>query len=235
MTRRSCYTSSGFLLLLALCVAALAAPSDPDAAQKRKAPPRKPDAEKAQAEELTFTPPAGWDRSDQERIVVFTPPGVPPSKCALIVTPGENLEEDFLKWFKTKWDALRKGANVVQGGDRTGQDGPNGSSVLYQAALLQEITEARTKKQTGLLLYAVHIGSAVHWVVFRTDGPERFNQYKKTVNQFLAGMKFVETAPADDGGKEKQAAPRPKPAKRSPTEQAAERGATSAGPQRPGA
>lgn len=225
----------GFLLVVALCIVAHGAPSGPEVGEKRKAPVRKPAAENAQAEELTYTPPTGWDRSEQERIVVFTPPGLPPSKCALIVTPGENLEEDFLKWFKTKWDALRKGANVVQGGDRTGQDGPNGSSVLYQAALIEEITEARTKKQTGLLLYAVHVGSAVHWVVFRTDGPERFNQYKKTVNQFLAGMKFVETAPADDAGKEKQPAPKPKPAKRSLTEQAAERAATPAGPRRLGA
>src|SRR5689334_15103375 len=79
-------------------------------------------APKKEAEELTYIPPAGWDRSEQERIVVFTPPGVPPSKCALIVTPGENLEGDFLKWFKTKWDALRKDAEVVQGGERTGQE-----------------------------------------------------------------------------------------------------------------
>ena len=63
-----------------------------------------------QAEELTYIAPAGWDRSEQERIVVFTPPKVPPSRCALIVTPGENLEGDFLKWFKTKWDAVARTA-----------------------------------------------------------------------------------------------------------------------------
>jgi hypothetical protein len=151
---------------------------------------------KKEAEELTYIPPAGWDRSEQERVVVFTPPGVPPSKCALIVTPGENLEGDFLKWFKTKWDALRKDAEVVQGGERTGQEGPNGSSVLYQAAMIEGPTNAGATKRTGLLLYAVNVGSAVHWVLFKTDGPELFNKYKKTVNQFLAGMKFVETTSA---------------------------------------
>ena len=167
-----------------------------------------------QAEELTYTPPAGWERSEQERIVVFTPPNVPPSRCALIVTPGENLDGDFLKWFKTKWDALRKGGKVVQGGERTGQEGPNGSSVLYQAALVETPAEGGAMQRTGLLLYAVNVGTAVHWVLFKTSGPELFNQHKKTVNQFLAGMKFVETgrASADrskDKAPEKQkAAPR---------------------------
>src|SRR5688500_4799071 len=85
-----------------------------------------------QAAEVTYTIPAGWERLEQERIVVLTPKGVTPQQCALIVTPGETLEGDnFLKWFKEKWDALRKDAKVVQGGERTGQDGPNGSSVLY--------------------------------------------------------------------------------------------------------
>ena len=156
-----------------------------------------------QAEELTYTAPAGWERTEQERIVVFTPPNVPPSKCALIVTPGENLDDDFLKWFKAKWDALRKGGKVVQGGERTGQEGPNGSSVLYQAALVELPADGAAKKRTGLLLYAVNVGSAVHWVLFKTDGPELFNQHKKTVNQFLAGMKFVETKSPRAGEKEK--------------------------------
>jgi hypothetical protein len=165
-----------------------------------------------QAEELTYTAPTGWERTEQERIVVFTPPNVPPSKCALIVTPGENLDGDFLKWFKAKWDVLRKGGKVVQGGERTGQDGPNGTSVLYQAALIEAPVEGGGKRRTGLLLYAVNVGSAVHWVLFKTDGPERFNQHKKTVNQFLGGMKFVETksAPAEARGKDKA---RPAPRK----------------------
>jgi len=165
-----------------------------------------------QAEELTYIAPAGWDRSEQERIVVFTPPKVPPSRCALIVTPGENLDGDFLKWFKTKWDAVRKDARVVQGGERTGQEGPNGSSVLYQAALVEAPAEAEggAKKRTGLLLYAVNIGSAVHWVLFKTDGPELFNQHKKTVNQFLAGLKFVETVNAPPDGANKKPAEKPK-------------------------
>jgi hypothetical protein len=103
---------------------------------------------------------------------------------------------------------------VVQGGERTGQEGPNGSSVLYQAALVETPAEGGAMQRTGLLLYAVNVGTAVHWVLFKTSGPELFNQHKKTVNQFLAGMKFVETgrASADrskDKAPEKQkAAPR---------------------------
>ena len=172
-----------------------------------------------QAEELAYTPPAGWDRTEQERIVVFTPPDVPPSKCALIVTPGENLEGDFLKWFKTKWDALRKDAKVVQGGERTGQEGPNGSSVLYQGALIEAQAKDGAKRRRGLMLYAVHVGSAVHWVVFRTDGPELFNKHKKTVNQFLAGMRFVETTAAPASGKQdpsEKKTPKPQLPRRSP-------------------
>ena len=161
------------------------------------------------AEEMTYTPPAGWEKTEQERIVVFSPPGVPPTKCAILVTPGETLEGDFLKWFKGKWDALRKGAKVVQGGERTGQDGPGGSSVLYQAALMEGEAAGGVKRKTGLLLYAVHVGSAVHWVVFRTDGGELFNTHKKTANQFLAGLKFVQTTTA---GGEAEADPEPKPA-----------------------
>jgi hypothetical protein len=168
------------------------------------------------AEELSYTAPAGWERTEQERIVVFTPPNVPPSRCALIVTPGEKLDGDFLQWFKAKWDALRKGGKVVQGGERTGSEGPNGTSVLVQAGLLESPAEGGAKQRTGLLLYAVNVGSSVHWVLFKTSGPELFNQHKKTVNRFLAGMKFVETEKGSVGrpkgiGPEKQ---RPAPQKR---------------------
>ena len=184
-----------------------------------------------QPAELSSTPPAGWERTENERIVIFTPPGVAPSKCALIVTPGENLEGDFTKWFKAKWDALRKGAKTVQGGERTAMDGPNESSVMIQAALLESETQGAAgaaaggaKKRTGLLLYAANVGSAVHWVVFKTDGPELFNTHKKTVNKFLAGMKFVEVAPAP------KAQPKAPPAKARPAAPAGRPAASSAGP-----
>jgi hypothetical protein len=173
------------------------------AAPGKPAEPKHEAGDRASAEQMTYTAPAGWERSEQERLTIFTPPNVPPTKAALIVTPGQDLDGDFVKWFRQKWDALRKGDEVVQGGDRTGQDGPNGSSVLYQAALLEGLGVGGAKKQTGLLLYAVHIGTGVHWVVFRTDGPEAFNKYKKTVNQFLAGLKFVESVP-DDGKRKAQ-------------------------------
>jgi hypothetical protein len=182
-----------------------------------------------QAEQLTYKPPAGWDRTEQERIVVFTPPDVPPSKCALVVTPGEDLDGDFVKWFKTKWDALRKGAKVVQGGERTGQDGPNGSSVLYEAALVEVEGAGGAKRRAGLLLYAVNIGSVVHWVLFKTDGPELFNKHKKTVNQFLAGMKFVDVAPADDAGSAKDPAAKPKAKPQPKKPRAVEQAARGAG------
>ena len=116
-------------------------------------------------------------------------------------TAPETVEE------RQTLEALRKGAKTVQGGERTAMDGPNESSVMIQAALLEADAEGSVKKRTGLLLYAANVGSAVHWVVFRTDGPELFNKYKKTVNQFLAGMKFVEIAPAPKS----QPKPQPKP------------------------
>ena len=165
--------------------------------------PEQPDQQVA---EVTYTVPAGWERLEQERIVVLTPKGMTPRQCALIVTPGETLEGDnFLKWFKEKWDALRNDGKIVQGGERTGQDGPNGSSVLYRAALIETTGEGGKKHTAGLLLYAVHIGDAVHWIVFRTDGPALFNKHKKTVNRFLGGLKFTE-APA----------PAPSPAQKDP-------------------
>ena len=178
------------VLLLALVALGAADPAPQQPPEQASEPPPE------QAAEVTYTIPAGWERLEQERIVVLTPKGMTPQQCALVVTPGETLEGDnFLKWFKEKWDALRKDAKVVQGGDRTGQDGPNGSSVLYQAALLESAGEGGKKQTAGLLLYAVHIGDAVHWIVFKTDGPALFNKHKKTVNQFLAGLKFAETAP----------------------------------------
>src|SRR5215212_352717 len=140
---------SVLVALLSLALLPSATPAAPSGGADAKPPARKPAAPKAQAEELSFTVPAGWERTEQDRIVVLSPPGVAPTKCALIVTPGENLDEDFLKWFKTRWDALRKGAKVVQGGERTGQDGPEGSSVLYQAALLESQDKAGAKPQTG--------------------------------------------------------------------------------------
>ena len=195
---------NAFLVSLAALIL-FALPETSPAAPKKKQP-----------EELAYTPPAGWERTENERIVIFTPPGVAPSKCALIVTPGENLEGDFLKWYKAKWEALTKGAKTVQGGERTVMEGPNESSVMIQAALLEPQADqpaGAAKKRAGLLLYAANIGSAVHWVVFKTDGPELFNKHKKTVNQFLASMKFVEVAPAPPAG----AKPKPTPRKERPT------------------
>jgi len=183
-------------LLLTLVVLG-AMTSHTSAAPEKAEAPKHETADDAAHEQMTYTAPAGWEKSEQERLTIFTPPNVPPTKAALIVTPGQDLDGDFVKWFRQKWDALRKGDEVIQGGERTGQDGPNGSSVLYQAALLEGLGAGGARKQTGLLLYAVHIGNGVHWVVFRTDGPEAFNKYKKTVNQFLAGLKFVEAVPAD--------------------------------------
>jgi hypothetical protein len=200
-------TFSSGLLLVATLVAVVA----PDA------PEQTPEESRETAAEVTYTIPAGWERLEQDRIVVLTPKGMTPQKCALIITPGETLEGDnFLKWFKDKWDALRKDAKVVQGGERTGQDGPNESSVLYQAALLEAAGEGGTKQRTGLLLYAVHIGDAVHWIVFKTNGPALFNQHKKTVNRFLAGLKFAEAKPKDQ--------PRDQPGKpKKPVEPASDR------------
>ena len=43
------------------------------------------------------------------------------------------------------------------------------------------------------MLYAVRVGDTAHYAVFKTDGAAKFNEYKKTVNQFLASMKFTET------------------------------------------
>ena len=158
--------------------------------------PRKDEPTPAPPEELTYTVPAGWERSEKDRIVVLTPPGVPAEKCSLVVTPGETLKGEFADWFKERWDVLRKGAKVAQGGARSGNKGPDGSSFLVQAGLVESAAEDGDKKTTGLLLYAVHIGDAVHWVVFRTDGPALFNEHKKTVNTFLAGMKFSRTEQA---------------------------------------
>ena len=56
----------------------------------------------------------------------------------------------------------------------------------------------------------MNIGSAVHWVLFKTDGPELFNQHKKTVNQFLGGLKFVETVNAPPDGAYKKPVEKPK-------------------------
>jgi hypothetical protein len=144
--------------------------------------------------EVIYSIPDGWERVEQEGIVVLTPKDVPPDQCALVVTSGETLppEGNFERWFKAKWDALRKESKVIQGGQRTGNAGPKGSTVLYQAALLNPVVGDESAR-TGLMLYAVHIGDAVHWVVFKTNGAKLFNEHKKTVNTFLAGLKFSET------------------------------------------
>jgi hypothetical protein len=144
--------------------------------------------------EVTYTIPTGWERNERDGIVVLTPNNASPEQCAVVVTPGETLraEGDFSKWFNDKWEALRKRWKVVQGGQRSGKQGPNGSSVLVQTALLEAVVDGQPVRN-GLMLYAVHIGDAVHWVVFRTDGASLFNEHKKTVNTFLAGLKFSQT------------------------------------------
>ena len=161
--------------------------------------------------EVSYSIPAGWERMEQERIVILTPKGSSPDQCSIVLTPGETLGPDgnFNKWFKDKWDSLAKGWKLVQGGERTGQEGPRGSSVFYQAGMLEAVVNGKVTR-TGLLLYAVHVGDAVHWVVFRTDGAKLFNQHKKTVNAFLGGLKFSETTtePRKPAPAEK---PKPKP------------------------
>jgi hypothetical protein len=144
--------------------------------------------------EVTYTIPEGWERGEREGIVVLTPKDTSPEQCALVVTPGETLPAsgDFEKWFGDKWEALRKKWKVVQGGQRSGKSGPNGSRVLVQSALLEAIVDDQLVR-SGLMLYAVHVGDAVHWVVFKTDSAKLFNEHKKTVNTFLAGLKFSQT------------------------------------------
>jgi len=144
--------------------------------------------------EVTYTIPQDWERGEREGIVVLTPKDASPEQCAIVVTPGETLSAagDFNKWFGDKWEALRKKWKVVQGGQRSGKAGPNGSSVLVETALLEAIVDDQLVR-SGLMLYAVHVGDAVHWVVFKTDGAKLFNEHKKTVNTFLAGLKFSQT------------------------------------------
>jgi hypothetical protein len=167
------------------------------------------------ASDVTYTVPAGWEKSEKERVVTLTPPGTAAEKCSVVLTPGEPLRGDFDGWFKRRWDGLRNGAKVVQGGERTGQEnGPNGSSFYHQAALLELPGEnGGPPVQIGLLLYAVHVGDAVHSVVFRTDGPKLFNEHKKTVNRFLAGLQFYDTR-----GESRRRPPDEKPVKPRPAE-----------------
>jgi hypothetical protein len=166
------------------------------------------------AGEVTYSIPPGWERVEQDRVVVLTPRDVAPEQCSVVLTPGETLGADanFNKWFKDKWDALTRGWKLVQGGERTGREGPRGSSVFYQAGMLEAVVNGKVTR-TGLLLYAVHVGDAVHWVVFRTDGATLFNQHKKTVNAFLGGLKFAETtAEAPKHGPAEKPKPKPPPA-----------------------
>jgi hypothetical protein len=155
--------------------------------------PAKPPA--APASDVTYTVPAGWEKAEKDRVVTLTPPGTSAEQCSIVLTPAEPLKGDFAAWFAERWDGLRDGAKVVQGGERTGQpNGPHGSSYFTQAALLESPAEkGAAPVRTGLLLYAVHVGDAVHSVVFRTDGPMMFNEHKKTVNRFLAGLQFYDT------------------------------------------
>lgn len=144
---------------------------------------------KKQVGNIRYSVPTGWEETEKDRLVLLTPPGEDATKCAIVLTPGETLEGDFLQWFKAKWKSLSKGARVAQGGEVTSQDGPDGSSVLYEAAII----EGPKKRQTGLLLYAANVGSGVYWAVFRADGIKPFNEHKKTAMEFLAGLRFVET------------------------------------------
>ena len=168
--------------------------------------------------EVTYTIPEGWERAEREGIVVLTPKDTSPEQCAVIVTPSETLPAaaDFNKWFGEKWEALRKKWKVVQGGQRSGKAGPNGSSVLVQTALLEAIVDDQPVR-SGLMLYAVRVGDAVHWVVFKTDSAKLFNEHKKTVNAFLAGLKYSQTTvevkprPRDDAKRGKGRSDRSQP------------------------
>jgi len=159
------------------------------------AAPAKEPANRPTQSEVTYTVPAGWERVEKDRVVTLTPAGIPADQCSIVLTPGEPLKGDFAAWFDQRWDSLRNGAKVVQGGERTGQQsGPNGTSFFHRAALLESMGKNDTPPfRTGLLLYAVHVGDVVHVVVFRTDGPKLFNEHKKTVTHFLAGLQFYDT------------------------------------------
>ena len=167
------------------------------------------DADPEQVGEVTYRVPAGWEKIQQDRIVILTPRGSTPDECSVVLTSGETLAADanFNQWFKDKWAALHEGWKVVQGGQRTGQEGPRGSSVYYQAAMLEAVVDGKPTRR-GLLLYAVHVGDAVHWVVFRTEGAKPFNEHKKTVNAFLSGLKIAEVE-APGARRQKKAQPKP--------------------------
>jgi len=193
-------------LLLATLLAA-APPAD-----KPAAPDHPADAD------VTFTVPEGWKRVDRDRVIVLMPEGATPLECAVVISPGEKLDDDdFPKWFTAKWDALRKGGKVVQGRARSGKEGPDGSSVLVQAGLVEAPGAAAERKiTTGLMLYAVRVGDAAHYAVFKTDGAAKFNEYKKTVNQFLGSMKITETKVIETPPEARKPAKRPPAVRRRP-------------------
>ena len=175
------------LIITGICfVDAGAWGEQPDNDEKQPSKKPKP-APTEVAGNIRFTTPPDWEKAEKKKgIVLLNPKGMTPTECSVVLVSGEQLKGDFLQWFKKKWSAFAKDLTVIEGGERTAQDGPGGAEVLYESALLGK----EKTPQAGVLLWAAHYGTGTEWILFQASSAETFNKERPAVVELLAGIRL---------------------------------------------
>src|SRR4051812_7925235 len=122
MRERICLWSVLLLIGTSFPVAhAVAAADERDPKEAPKPPPAAPTE---RIGNIRFTTPADWEKSEKKGFAILNPKDVKPTDCSIVLVSGEQLKGDFLQWFKKKWTAFAKDLTVIEGGERTTQEGP---------------------------------------------------------------------------------------------------------------
>ncbi len=164
------------------------------------------DGTPAEAGNVLFTIPEGWQRTDQGGVTILTPPGVPAGKTATLrIPPGEELTTDLRAWFDAHWETEKHGATVVDGGEVQAQHVPAG----YDAVLTYGELQDKAGKHIYIFFLAAQAKTRAESYCFTTDSLEVLQQCGAGLTAFAKSLMFKNLQPASAAP---VAAPSPEPA-----------------------
>jgi hypothetical protein len=148
-------------------------------------------AQRARADQfgnISFKPPAGWQRTEQGGALLLVPPDLPSGQsCVLIVLPGEELRGDFRAAFDAARTALQRGERLISEGDVSAERNANGFDTLSALAL----TEDQTGQRTYRFYLAAHPGARFEMFVFAATNDELLKRYVPVFKDFVSSVSFA--------------------------------------------
>ncbi len=151
------------------------------------------DGTPAEAGNVLFTIPEGWQRTDQGGVAILTPPGVPAGKMAsLRIPPGEELTTDLRAWFDAHWETEKHGATVVDGGEVQAQRVPAGYDTVLTYGELQD----KAGKHIYIFFLAAQAKTRAESYCFTTDSLEVLQQCGAGLTAFAKSLMFKNLQPA---------------------------------------